>query len=165
MKIKSILLALLVATLHSVAHAGLPACKSIPDPVYLPGGFVYLGGSVIGNAAMDAKYGFERVCKGDSHELRFEQIQKRDQNGRPIWSTLSKLKIPNIRKDELFEYNGSCERRSVPDPTIVAIVKDTDVPFFTIVRAWRIDWPTSRFEEISTVGIVCNNDAYGADSI
>ena len=158
MKIKSILFALLATTLYSVAHAGFSACKGYSNR---PDGFESLGGTGIGNA-VPAKYGFEHVCKGDYQELRFEQMQKRDQNGRPIWSTLSKLKIPNIRKDELFEYNGLCERRSVPDPTIVAIVKDTDVPFFTIVRAWRIDWPTSRFEEISTAGIVCNNDAYGA---
>jgi len=156
------LLALLAATLCSIAHAGLPECKGIGYPD-LPGGFVDLGGSVIGTVD-SVEYSFQHVCKGLVHELWLQRVQTRDESGNPIWSTLAKLMVPRVRKDEVlvFGHWSTCERGSAADPAIVAIVKNTEGPRFTvIVRAWRANGPTSKFDEIPTIGIVCQNDSYG----
>ncbi len=157
-----VFLALFAATAWSIAHAGLPECKGIGYPD-LPGGFVDLGGSILGTVD-GLEYGFQHVCKRRSHELWLQRVQTRDQSGNPIWSTLAKLTLPQVRKGELlvFGHWSTCERGSGGDPAIVAIVKDTDGPrFTTIVRAWRANGPASRFEALSTVGIVCQNDNYG----
>ena len=156
------LLALLAASLYSIAHAGLHECKGIGYPD-LPGGFVDHGGSAIGTID-SVEYALKHVCKGPVHELWLNRVQRRDESGIPVWSTLAKLTVPQVRKDEVlvFGHWSTCERGSAADPAIVAIVKNTEGPRFTaIVRAWRANGPTSRFDAIPTVGIVCQNDGYG----
>ena len=158
----AIVLTLFATTACSNAYAGLPECKGIGLPG-LPGGFVDLGGSLIGPVD-GVDYGFEHVCKGRSHELWLQRVQKRDQQGNPIWSTVARLAVPRVKVDELLVFGrwSTCERESSTDPAIVAIVKDTNGPHFTaVVRAWRANGPEARFDAIATVGVVCRNDNYG----
>jgi hypothetical protein len=158
----ALLTTLFAATICSIAQGGLPECKGIGHPV-LPGGFVDLGGSLIGTAD-GVEYGFQHVCKGRSHELWLQRVQTRDQHGNPIWSTLAKLALPRVRDGELlvFGHWSTCESDTSPDPAIVAIVKSTEGPrFTTIVHAWRANVQTGRFDAIPTTGIVCQNEDYG----
>jgi hypothetical protein len=157
-----ILVSLFAIIAGSLAQAGLPQCKGI-GLRDLPGGFIDLGGSLIGVDG-DNTYGFEHVCKGRLHQLWLQRSTTAAASDEPAWSTVATLAVPQVGEHELFVYGHwcTCQRSSVPDPAIVAIVKDTrNERFTTVIRAWRANSVAGRFEPISTAGITCNNDNHG----
>ena len=47
---------------------------------------------------------------------------------------------------------------------ILALVKMDDNQYFKkVIKAWKANTKTNRFEPISTIGIDCLNDGYGVD--
>lgn len=59
---------------------------------------------------------------------------------------------------------AQCRINTKENGKIVALVKDTDTPYFkTVIRAWRADEKAHKFISIPIKGVDCWNEEYGND--
>lgn len=70
------------------------------------------------------------------------------------------LEVPKLKKNQYLDFgNGMLNQK--PDPEIISIIEVTnpDVLTYTnVIKAWRANRKTGKFEEMDTKGIVVNNE-------
>ncbi len=160
MKTKIFLILLLVA---------LPAFAVTPKQNYigykhkgivygetLPNGVKDLGGGLTSNE----EYGVSRYSKGKKYMLWLEKISSRDAKGVPSWEVKDVLTFDLLKKNQEFHlsYSSGCQQNGKTD--IDLIVQTEFLPknkTYKILRAWKANTKSEKFQKASKKGIVCRN--------
>lgn len=128
----------------------------------LPNGVLNAGGALIGDIGKTS-YGLSYVSHGTADMLWLEHITG-GTNRHLRWLVDAVLDLPVLPHGQALAWGGSCAIDGTNDPEVVAVVVDTDTERYTqIVRAWRADRQHRTFRDVSTRGVTCENEGYGAD--
>jgi hypothetical protein len=129
----------------------------------VPKGITDLGGWVIGNDRVNGReYVVANVKKGAQQMLWLGTILSLDAQGRPTYQIVDVLNLPTLSKSVQLTHGGQCERNGVVDPELVTIARYEDTAQLRqIVRAWRANRRSGRFEVVSVRNIVCSNRGLG----
>jgi hypothetical protein len=77
-------------------------------------------------------------------------------------NTILDIMAISIDRSRMLLVDSWCQRNGKKDESIFAVVAITETPYFKrILRAWRINPRTTRFQEIPVRGIICENMGYG----
>jgi hypothetical protein len=109
----------------------------------------------------DNEYGLSSYKKGPIDLIAFERVI-RQANGETKYSLIDILEI-NDRGKNQYIICGLCRLNEKTDKDIVAVYQDknSDVQFYTkIIKAWKANRKTGKFEQIDTKGIDCINEEY-----
>jgi hypothetical protein len=120
----------------------------------LPNGAKDLGGGLLSNE----NYGVSRFSKGRKHFLWLEKITGRDADGVPSWIVKDVLEFDALKKNQefLFSYSSTCAKGNMENlDTIVLAEHKPKTRNYKILKAWKANLSTEKFEKISTKGIVC----------
>ncbi|HEY8562941.1 MAG TPA: hypothetical protein VIL74_21360 [Pyrinomonadaceae bacterium] len=120
----------------------------------LPNGVKDLGGGLLS----DEDYGVSRFSKGRKHYLWLEKITGRDRDGVPSWVVKDVLEFDALEKNQsfLFSYSSLCTVAGKESlDTIVLGEHQPKTKKYKILKAWKANLGTEKFEKISTRGIVC----------
>ena len=120
----------------------------------LPNGVKDLGGGLLS----DENYGVSRFLKGKKHYLWLEKITGRDSEGVPSWIVKDVLEFNTLGKNQefLFSYSSTCAKGNMENlDTIVLAEHKPKTRNYKILKAWKANLSTEKFEKISTKGIVC----------
>ncbi|MDR0516839.1 MAG: hypothetical protein LBH25_07315 [Fibromonadaceae bacterium] len=93
----------------------------------------------------------------------FDEFSKQwFENGRVKYKILDTINVGKLNDNEGLAYQG-CLQDAIMDSEIIAIVIYEDKEFHDkIIKAWRANTKTGRFEPIKNVtGITCINEGYG----
>lgn len=115
--------------------------------------------TTFGGRMMEAEgardYGIALYAKNRVRYLRIDRMIGRKPDGKPIWSTRARLRLPPMDSTEEIVMEGLCSINDKGDPFIFGIAGfDTYVPS-PARRAWRFDLPSATLHEISTAGVTC----------
>lgn len=128
----------------------------------LPNGVLNAGGALIGDIGKTS-YGLSFVSRGPAEMLWLEHVTG-GTNRHLRWRVDAALDLPVLQHGQTVAWGATCAIDGANDPEIVAVVVDTDTERYTqIVRAWRADRQHGTFRDVSTRGITCENEGYGAD--
>ena len=120
----------------------------------LPNGAKDLGGGLLA----DENYGVSRFAKGKKHYLWLEKITGRGADGVPTWIVTDILEFDALRKNQefLFSYSSTCttDGRENLD-TIVLAEHRPKTKKYKILKAWKANTETEKFEKLPTRGIAC----------
>ena len=111
-----------------------------------------------GGLLSDEDYGVSRFSKGEKFMLWLEKIVDRDDNGVPDWEVKDALVFDKLKSNQkfLFSYSSPCrENRAENLDLIVMVEENRKRKNYKILKAWRADVETERFEEVSIDSIVC----------
>ena len=123
----------------------------------LPNGVKDLGGGLLS----DENYGVSRFSKGKKHYLWLEKITGRGSDGVPHWIVKDVLEFDALKKDQefLLSYSSTCTtggKESID--TIVLVEHQPKSKKYKVLKAWKANVSSERFEKISTRGIQCTAD-------
>jgi hypothetical protein len=129
----------------------------------VPKGLTDLGGWVVGNDLVNGReYVVANVKKGAQQMLWLEVILARDTEGRPTYQVIDVLNLPTITNSVQLTHGGQCERNGVTDPELITIARYQDTAELRqILRAWRANRRSGKFEVASVRNIVCSNRGQG----
>jgi hypothetical protein len=117
------------------------------------------GGGIIGSHE-GKEYGVNKLSKGNTLFVVLEEITTDDPYN-PRYKALDAIEVKGIQGDLNFEFN-SCRLNGTFDSNILVVYKYTDSEFLnTIYLAWKADFKSRKFVEISTDGIDCFNPGWG----
>jgi hypothetical protein len=120
----------------------------------LPNGFKDLGGGLLS----DEDYGVTRFARGKKHYLWLEKITGRDRQGVPRWVVLDVLEFGALRKNQefLFSYSSTCTIDGEGDQDLIVFAEqNTKTKKYKVLKAWRANVETEKFEKLSIKGIRC----------
>ena len=120
----------------------------------LPNGVKDLGGGLLSNE----NYGVSRFQKGKKFMLWLEKITDRDNKGVPSWEVKDVLMFDNLKKNQefLFSYSSTCRQNGKENLDLIVMTEILAMKkTYKVLRAWRANVKTSKFEKISDKGIVC----------
>ena len=120
----------------------------------LPNGVKDLGGGLLS----DENYGVSRFSKGKKHYLWLEKITGRTRDGVPNWLVMDVLEFPTLKKNQefLFSYSSTCTIGGAESlDTIVLAEHQPKTKKYRVLKAWKANTETEKFEKISVKGIVC----------
>ncbi len=120
----------------------------------LPNGVKDLGGGLLSNE----NYGVSRFSKGKKHYLWLEKITVRDGEGVPNWVVRDVLEFDALKKNQefLLSYSSTCTTGGKENlDTIVLVEHQPKTKKLKILKAWKANVQTEKFEKISTRGIQC----------
>jgi hypothetical protein len=120
----------------------------------LPNGVKDLGGGLLS----DEDYGVSRFSKGKKHYLWLEKITGRSRDGVPNWLVMDVLEFPTLKKNQefLFSYSSTCTIGGEESlDTIVLAEHQPKTKKYRVIKAWKANIETEKFEKISIKGIVC----------
>ena len=107
------------------------------------------------------EFSVSRAQTSRGPELWLRRVLER-RSGRPVWEDLAWMPLPELEDDELLVLSN-CRRDGVFDPELMAVAKYEDAEEYRDVRrVWRADRQARAFREISSAGVVCINEGYGA---
>jgi hypothetical protein len=129
----------------------------------VPKGLTDLGGWVVGNDLVNGReYVVANVKKGAQQMLWLEVILARDTQGRPTYQVVDVLNLPTITNAVQLTHGGQCSRNGVTDPELITIARYEDTSELRqILRAWRANRRSGKFEVASVRNIVCSNRGQG----
>jgi hypothetical protein len=152
-----ILLTFLVFASHSAAqkkqfigykHKGVVVGETLPN------GVKDLGGGLLSND----NFGVTRFSKGKKHYLWLEKITERDSEGVPSWIVRDVLEFDGLKKNQefLFSYSSFCTTGGKENlDTIVLAEHQPKTKKYKILKAWKANVKSEKFERLSTRGIQC----------
>lgn len=129
----------------------------------LPSGYHRWGGSCLSSDCSFSLTGSEFIAK-NGKKISAIWLQRntgsRDAKGDIIWRVEDTFEYPS---DYQYNFDADCTVSAYPDTTIIAMGgkwhnrKSPQVGGYRshIKRAWRVDFKTRKFVEISTKGVVC----------
>lgn len=121
----------------------------------LPNGVKDLGGGLLSND----NYAVSRFQKGKRFMLWLEKITDRDKKGVPSWEVKDVLTFDNLKKNQAFSfsYSSTCLQNDKENLDLVVMTElSGQKKTYKVIRAWRANIRTAKFEKISDKGIVCN---------
>lgn len=120
----------------------------------LPNGARDLGGGLLSND----NYGVSRYVKDKRHYLWLEKIDERDTEGVPVWVVKDVLEFSALKRNQefLFSYSSTCkiEGRENLDVIVLAAAGAKNKRY-KVLKAWKANLQTERFEPLRTRGIRC----------
>jgi hypothetical protein len=132
--------------------------KGVARGEKLPNGARDLGGGLLSHE----DYGVSRFSKGNKFMLWLEKIVERDEAGVPEWEVKDVLVFETLRKNQafLYSYSSPCTIDGEADlDMIVMAEKQTKKRAYQVLKAWRANVETEKFEEIPAGAIACEYDA------
>lgn len=120
----------------------------------LPNGAKDLGGGLLSNE----DYGVSRFQKGKKFMLWLEKITDRDRKGVPSWEVKDVLTFDNLKKNQEFSFSLSSTCKQNGKENLDLIVMTEFLPqkkTYKVLRAWKANVKTAKFEKTSDHGIVC----------
>ena len=158
MKLKLLLLLifLIVPTIVSAQKKDLIGYKhkGVIYGATLPNGAKDLGGGLLSNE----NYGVSRFSRGKKFMLWLEKITDRDKKGVPSWEVKDVLTFDNLKKNRefSFSYSSTCVQNGKEILDLVVMTEfSAKKKTYKVIRAWRANVKTAKFEKISDKGIVC----------
>ena len=121
----------------------------------LPNGVKDLGGGLLSNDS----YGVSRFQKGKKFMLWLEKITDRDKKGVPSWEVKDVLTFDNLKKNQAFSfsYSSTCRQNGKGNLDLIVMTElSAQKKTHKVIRAWRANVRTAKFEKISDKGIVCS---------
>ena len=126
-------------------------------PAVLPNGdtLIIIAGSMMW--APGAKdFGTDHYVRGGTHYLRITKTVGTQPNGRPIFSTRARLRLPPVDSSEGVVIQGLCLLNGKEDPFVLGIAGTVgDSVQWQARHAWRFDLATETLHEIPTTGVRC----------
>lgn len=120
----------------------------------LPNGAKDLGGGLLSNE----NFGVSRFSKGKKHYLWLEKITGRNTEGVPSWIVRDVLEFDALKKNQefLFSYSSTCTTQGKENlDTIVLAEHQPKTKKVKILKAWKANTSSEKFEKLSTKGIQC----------
>ncbi len=119
----------------------------------LPNGARDLGGGLLSNE----NYGVSRFQKGKKFMLWLEKIADRDKKGVPSWEVRDVLSFDKLKKNQEFQfsYSSNCTQNGKSDLDLIVMTELLPQKSYKIIRAWRANFKTAKFQKIKERGIVC----------
>ncbi len=120
----------------------------------LPNGAKDLGGGLLSNE----NYGVSRFQKGKKFMLWLEKITARDAKGVPSWEVKDVLMFDNVKKNQqfLFSLSSTCQQNGKENLDLIVMTElSPQKKTHKVLRAWRANVKTAKFEKTSDKGIVC----------
>lgn len=112
-----------------------------------------LGGSLLSNQ----NYGVSRFSKGKKYMLWLEKITSRDAKGVPSWIVKDVLIFDELKKNQefLISYSSNCKQNGRENLNLVVMAELSPKKTYKVIRAWRANVRSEKFEKVSEKGIVC----------
>jgi hypothetical protein len=162
------LVALLSATPAMAADDGASGWIGRIVPPY-PDGVVETTGTCIGDATVDvAAICDHAVAVLDDRQSGLRTILALAQvphfGKQPLWRIADALEPDELADRGVEVATGSCQQRQADAPAVVALVRPRDAEWLApVLRAWRFDAASGRFEAIAAVEVRCRNEGFGYD--
>lgn len=119
------------------------------------------GGMMISAREEEIQYGLAHYGKENSQIIIFETVRTVQSKG--VYTLIDGLVVNDLDTNEVLLY-GQCSLNGENDTFIVAVILDDvedEEDYTNIVRAWRANPSTKRFEAIETESISCFNEGFG----
>jgi hypothetical protein len=122
-----------------------------------------MGGCLISDVNVEPSYRIHRFQKKNTSESLLLFDKAIGAPGSSIFIVLDILKTSAINKSEKLMYGSNvCKLNGNLDSEILAIAKDEEVQELVhIIKAWRANAISGKFEEISIAGISCEQECVG----
>lgn len=120
----------------------------------LPNGVKDHGGGLMSNS----NYGVSRFSKDKKFMLWLEKITARDAKGVPTWQVKDVLTFDSLKKNQEFQfsYSSICRQNGRENLDLIVLTELSPTKkTYQVIRAWRANLKTEKFEKISEKGIVC----------
>jgi len=113
------------------------------------------GGSMMqGDGATD--YGIDHYTKNGVWYVRIQEMTSRAPNGKPVWATRARLRLPPETKQENVATEGLCSVDGKNDPLVIAVTGPAvDSVSFQATHAWRFDLARRTLNEIPPANVTC----------
>lgn len=128
--------------------------KGVAHGKKLPNGAKDLGGGLLS----DEDYGVTRFAVGDKFMLWLERIIERDADGVPIWEVKDVLVFDKLKKNQqfFFSYSSPCADDGEANLDVIVFAEaEPKRQTYNILKAWRANVETEKFEAASAEKIVC----------
>jgi hypothetical protein len=124
-------------------------------------GYTEQEGDLMEPINLTSNYGLSRIAKKGYQIIAFEKVIPH--GNKPDFMLLDTIRIGHIKPGQGVILTH-CRLNGRDVAGILALVKMDDNQYFKkVIKAWKANTKTNRFEPISTTGIDCLNDGYGAD--
>ena len=128
------------------------------NPVVTPRGDTLsnLGGGMMeGEGASD--YGIDHYTKNGLWYVRVQQMTSRKPDGKAVWATRARLRLPPETSRENLATEGLCSVEGKNDPFIIAVTGiAVDSVSFQANYAWRFDVAQQTLKEIPVTHVTCS---------
>ena len=124
----------------------------------LPNGLKDLGGGLLSNE----NYGVTRYAKDKKYYLWLEKIVSRDLQGVPNWIVRDVLEFDGLKKNQefLFSISSTCTLNGRQNPDLIVFAEKTQRgKSYKVLKAWKANVKSEKFENLSTKGIQCRAGA------
>jgi hypothetical protein len=112
------------------------------------------GGMMQGNGATD--YGIDHYTKNGIWYVRIQEMTSRALNGKPVWATRARLRLPPETKRDNVATEGLCSIDGKNDPLVIAVTgAAVDSVSFQATHAWRFDPAQRTLHEIPSANVTC----------
>ena len=131
--------------------------KGIRRGEKLANGVTDLGGGLLS----DDNYGVTRFSKDGKYMLWLEEMLDHDEDGVPTWEVKDVLVFDKLKKNQmfLFSYSSPCTENGAENLDLIVMVEENRKhKTYTVLKAWRANVVTERFEEAATASVVCPYD-------
>ncbi len=128
--------------------------KGVVYGATLPNGAKDLGGGLLSNE----NYGVTRFSKDGKFMLWMEKLTARDKTGVPSWEVKDVLTFDKLKKNQefLLSYSSGCSRGGKSDLDLIVLAETiSKSKNYRVLRAWRANSASEKFEKISTRRINC----------
>jgi len=114
-----------------------------------------------GTCLADCRYNIGVLSKGSARTLYLGKESPSSTADSPRWLVLDEMPYPQAPSGFRVTY-GTCQANQKEDPSIIAVVKNTETEWQTQVKfAYRANIKTGQLETISTQGVRCANEGWG----
>jgi hypothetical protein len=113
------------------------------------------GGSMMeGDVARD--YGIDHYTKNGTWYVRIQQMTSRRPNGKPVWATRARLRLPPETSRDNLATAGLCSVEGKNDPFVIGVTGATvDSVSFQATHAWRFNLAQQTLNEIPAASVTC----------
>jgi len=105
------------------------------------------------------EYAASEYRKNGVTYLRIQRLLGSRPDGSPVWSTRTRIALPQINSSEYLLFAGPCGiAEDVSDPYLIAIAAGkSDTTYREVRRAWRFEGQGEVLREVPTDNVVCRN--------
>ena len=113
------------------------------------------GGSMMqGDGAAD--YGIDHYKKNGTWYVRIQQMLSRRPNGKPVWATRARLRLPPETSADNIAIAGLCSVDGKNDPRVIAVTgAAVDSVSFQATHAWRFSVAQQTLNELPAASVTC----------
>lgn len=132
--------------------------KGVIYGAMLPNGVKDLGGGLLS----DDNYGVSRFSVKGKQMLWLERITEFDADGIPSWEVKDVLTFGRLKKNQefLFSYSSTCRQNGEENMDLIVLAQtQPKTKKYKIINAWQANIEKEVFEQISTEGIICADEA------